>query len=116
MMTFWRPYKSISDEELMRLVPPLSPLAHEVRGDPMIYCAILCSHYLLSVGTLRVLHSECVPSHSFTYYNALLGHVELMRCSFGRLSVIGRWNKGRYKRGKILRKSILQVSTPNITH
>ena len=28
--------------------------------------AILCSHYFLSVGTLRVLHSECVPSHSFT--------------------------------------------------
>ena len=28
--------------------------------------AILCSHYSLSVGTLRVLHSECVPSHSFT--------------------------------------------------
>ena len=28
--------------------------------------AVLCSHYFLSVGTLRVLHSECVPSHSFT--------------------------------------------------
>ena len=28
--------------------------------------AILCSHNFLSVGTLRVLHSECVPSHSFT--------------------------------------------------
>ena len=30
--------------------------------------AVLCSHYFLSVGTLRVLHSECVPSHSFTPY------------------------------------------------
>ena len=28
--------------------------------------AVLCSDYFLSVGTLRVLHSECVPSHSFT--------------------------------------------------
>ena len=28
--------------------------------------AVLCSHYFLSVGTLRALHSECVPSHSFT--------------------------------------------------
>ena len=33
---------------------------------PIIYSAVLCSHYFLSVGTLRVLHSECVPSHSFT--------------------------------------------------
>ncbi len=33
--------------------------------------AVLCSHYFLSVGTLRVLHSECVPSHSFT-----LGEIE----------------------------------------
>ncbi len=33
--------------------------------------AVLCSHYFLSVGTLRVLHSECVPSHSFT-----LGKIE----------------------------------------
>ena len=23
-------------------MPPLSPLTHEVRGDPIIYCAILC--------------------------------------------------------------------------
>ena len=30
--------------------------------------AVLCSHYFLSVGTLRVLHSECVPSHSFTQH------------------------------------------------
>ena len=42
--------------------------------------AILCSHYFLSVGTLRVLHSECVPSHSFT--------------------VVGRCNQARYKRSK----------------
>ena len=34
-------------------------------GDP-VGRAVLCSHYFLSVGTLRVLHSECVPSHSFT--------------------------------------------------
>ena len=33
--------------------------------------AILCSHYFLSVGTLRVLHSECVPSHSFTVVSRL---------------------------------------------
>ena len=42
--------------------------------------AILCSHYFLSVGTLRVLHSECVPSHSFT--------------------VVSRQNKARSKRRK----------------
>ena len=35
---------------------------------PIIYSAVLCSHYFLSVGTLRVLHSECVPSHSFTQH------------------------------------------------
>ena len=33
--------------------------------------AILCSHYFLSVRTLRVLHSECVPSHSFTVVSRL---------------------------------------------
>ena len=34
-------------------------------GDP-VGRAILCSHYFLSVGTLRAQYSECVPSHSFT--------------------------------------------------
>ena len=51
---------------LGRLVPPLSPLAHEVRGDPMIYCAILCiasipqsgdfSGAILGVRSVALLH------------------------------------------------------------
>ena len=56
---------------LRRLVPPLSPLTHEVRGDPIIYIApfyVLC--WFLRVGTLRAQHSECVPSHSFTHHAA----------------------------------------------
>ena len=43
-------------------------------------------------------------------------HEELMRSSLGRLSVFSRCFEARYKKGEILRKSILQVSTPNITH
>ena len=47
-------------------MPPLSPLAHEVRGDPMIYCAILCiasipqsgdsSGAILGVRSVALLH------------------------------------------------------------
>ena len=61
--------------------------------------AILCSHYFLSVGTLRVLHSECVPSHSFTlvFYPREKGRVQ---------------RKGILKNGTKVRISHLLISVP----
>ena len=42
-------------------------LAHEVRGDPIIYIApFYVLRLILKVGSFRAQYSECVPSHSFT--------------------------------------------------
>ena len=54
---------------LGRLVSPLSPLTHEVRVDPIKYCAILCialyprtgesSGAILGVRSVALLHARC---------------------------------------------------------
>ena len=65
----------------------------------MAFCA-----YVLEVrgiddttGNRRGLNRECLKKRAFFECGV---DAELMRSSLGCLSVFGRWNKAKYKRGK----------------